>query len=376
MSYFKFELKRFLKNPKNQLCLGLLVLIFFGLFAFNEMSVNQMNEAVSREMVVANLREVTQEVSEYEALVKADPQDSERLEDLASAQLDKATLEAQLEALEAGDEVTYAELDNQANRKKLTKIKDRNSEEYQALAAKVRYYEAVKISGGKPSAMINGGWDTALVIGRSMMAWLSSTVIFVLLAVILADSVSSEIETTQIRFYPLVGGRKFSQLLTKLCVTVGVTYLVTLLSFVVLYFLKGYRDGWGTWTYPYMLTNQQFEPVWQVALWTAVVYLVALLFVSSLGQLLSLIFRRSLLVIGLIVLALTAFLTFQSEAWFQPLKKFLPFAYLSYGQIRYDMTYLFPQALGIGIAYLLGLSAIFMVFSWVLYRGYCDRRVV
>ena len=35
MDFFRFELKRFLKSPKNKICLILLAAIFLGLFIFN-----------------------------------------------------------------------------------------------------------------------------------------------------------------------------------------------------------------------------------------------------------------------------------------------------------------------------------------------------
>ena len=115
-------------------------------------------------------------------------------------------------------------------------------------------------------------------------------------------------------------------------------------------------------------------PIWQIVLQTLPLFLVALLFLASLGQLLSLIFKKSLVVIGLIVVFLTGFLTLSQEEWFQPLKKFFPFEYLGYGQLINDIKILPQNAFLIGVVYLLVLSLGFILASHYLYQHYYYRK--
>ncbi len=132
--------------------------------------------------------------------------------------------------------------------------------------------------------------------------------------------------------------------------------------------------AFGTWNYPYLYLDRTIVPIWQIVLQTLPLFLVALLFLASLGQLLSLIFKKSLVVIGLIVVFLTGFLTLSQEEWFQPLKKFFPFEYLGYGQLINDIKILPQNAFLIGVVYLLVLSLGFILASHYLYQHYYYRK--
>ena len=283
-------------------------------------------------------------------------------------------LSEELAALKKKDLEKVAQLEYQGLLTLLNSTTDKNSDDYQNLKASIRYREAVKAVGGSPSLSFNSTSEAAFSIGHIMTAWLSSTTIFVLITVLIADSLSSEIESSQIRFYQLLGGRKLKHLLIKLLVPILVTFLFTLLLFAVLYVAKGLLDSFGTWNYPYLYLDRTIVPIWQIVLQTLPLFLVALLFLASLGQLLSLIFKKSLVVIGLIVVFLTGFLTLSQEEWFQPLKKFFPFEYLGYGQLINDIKILPQNAFLIGVVYLLVLSLGFILASHYLYQHYYYRK--
>ncbi|CEN27287.1 hypothetical protein [Pseudolactococcus piscium] len=151
--------------------------------------------------------------------------------------------------------------------------------------------------------------------------------------------------------------------------------MVTVLTFAGIYLISGLLIGFGTWHYPYSLTNGRIFPIWQLSLKSLGLFLVSLLFIGSMGQLLSLIFKKSLVVIGLIVVCLTGFLTLEREVWFQPFKKFIPFEYLGYGRLINDIKILPDHFLLIGVVYLVGLSLIFLSISAYLYHQYYYRKV-
>ncbi|CAM3023492.1 ABC transporter permease [Lactococcus laudensis] len=375
MTLFYFELKRFIKNPKNKICLALLALIFFGLFVMEQTTFKQKFSEVNLVMTRENLQQTKHWVENLQNQAKLNPDDKETAQALLVAQENVKIFSSQLSALEKKDFDKFAELNNQQNSAQLKLIPQKDSDEYRSLVSNIKYYEAVKAVNGKMSATTNDTSESAFKVGYSAVAWLSSTAIFVLITVLIADTVSSEIESSQIRFYQLIGGRKFKHLLLKLGVPILSVLSVTFISFFCQYLIKGAMNSFGTWRYPYLMADGTIQPIWQVSLKAVLVFVVALIFIGSLGQLLALIFKKSLVVIGLIVVCLTGFLTLAQEEWFQLIKKFLPFEYLGYGQIINDAKILPNNALIIGLIYLVSLSLLFIVTSGYLYQHYHYRKV-
>ncbi|MDR1606752.1 MAG: ABC transporter permease [Streptococcaceae bacterium] len=322
-----------------------------------------------------NLQNTKQWTATLESESKSNPEDTTLRQDLLLAQEVEKLYSAEVLALKNKDLDKFTDLENQVNILQLKAISEKDSQEYRDLVSSIKYYDAVKKVKGKVAPIINDTSEAAFVTGRSALSWLSSTVIFVLLTVLIADVVSGEIESSQIRFYQLMGGRKFKHLLLKLLIPIMVVFSVTLLSFLLQYVINGLMNTFGTWRYPYQDSDSRLIPIWQVMLKTLGLFTATLLFIASLGQFLSLIFKKSLVVIGIIVILLTGFLTFEGEEWFQPIKKFLPFEYLGYGRLLNDVEILPSQSFMIGLFYLLSLSVVFILFSGYLYKHYYYRKV-
>lgn len=377
MQFFTIELKRFLKNPKNQVCLVLLFLFILGMFTVNQTVFRKRFAEADLAFIRLDYQQAQQAVNSLEKEVQLHPNDEGLAQALITAKKEHDFRDKQLTAVENNDFATFANLENQLNTSRLDSIpeKDRDSDEYRQLEAMVRYFNAIKSVNGNFSVSVNDSSDSAFIIGRSMVAWLSSTTIFVLVTVLIADGVSHDIESSQIRFYHLMGGRKPKQLVLKLVVPILAVFVTTLTVFLLCYVINGLFDGYGTWQYPYLMSNGIILPIWKMSLNTVTMFLVALIFIGSLGQFLSLIFKKSLVVIGLIVVFLTGFMTISQEEWFQPFKKFVPFEYLGYGQLINDVKILPSKAITIGIIYLTSMSLIFIVFSVYLYQHYYYRKV-
>lgn len=376
MNYLNFELRRFIKNPKNRICLVLLSTFFFGLFFMNQTVFHKTSMESDLTIAKLNLQQSSQTVTYLKQQSQLYPDDEDLLQNLTTAQKEEEILSEQVAALEVQDYEKYVYLGYQLNVSAIGTIMEKDSDEYRFLDAQIRYYEAVKEVKGTSSPIINETSESAFFTGRSMTSWLSSTVVFILIAVLIADSVSSEIESSQIRLYHLLGGRKFKHLLVKLCVPILVTFVVTIFTFFIIYLVKGLIDSFGTWNYPYLVEDGSIQPIWQITLATLVLYLFTLIFIGSLGQLLSLIFKKSLVVIGLIAVFLTGFMTLAQEEWFQPYKMFFPFEYMGFGQLLNDVLVLPKNAFAIGNLYLFGLSLVFIIISGYLYWNYHYRKVV
>lgn len=375
MIYYSFSLKKFLKNPKNKICLAMLVLVLFGLFIANKTVFKQKFYQSTLDVTTINIQQNEQMVLNVKNELKLNPDDDTLEESIKELENEKKLFQSQVEALKSNDLEKYANLVNQVNLLQIKKIPSDGSEEYLAISNSIKYYKNIKAVNGKMGITINDTSESAFTVGRSIIFWLSSTVIFVLLTVLIAENLSSEIETSQIRFYQIIGGRNFKQLIVNLLTPIIVVTIVTVISFIVLYLISGMQDSFGTWRYPYYTASGDIVPIYQLVIKSLILFIVSLLFIASLGQILSLIFKRSLVVIGIIVLFLTGFLTFEKEVWFQPLKKFFPFEYLGYGRLLNDAKFLPSNAFGIGLIYLLSLSFIFILCSSYLYKNYSYRKV-
>ncbi|MFC5630058.1 MULTISPECIES: ABC transporter permease [Streptococcus] len=375
MRFWVFESKKYLANPKNIICLSLLVFIIFGLFGFNQIVLKPKLAIHETEMVNLNLQESQRSVEELERMAQISPNDEEVNTQLGYAkEIYNIRLE-QKSALDKGDFSLYSDLENNLNKFQLSQIEDKDSKEYKEVMKRIDYHQSIKSVNGVPSIIINDTTDTSFVIGRTIVSWLSSTTFLVLFTILLADNLSSEIESSQIRLYHFLGRGKVSHLITKLIVPVFWTFLATIMSFGVLYLVKGVMDGFGTWQYPYLTEDKTIVPIWSITLKSVLLFLSSLFFITSLGQLLSLVFKKSLVTIGMIVVSLTGFATIAQEEWFQSMKKFFPFEYMGYDQILNDSAVLPDNVFLIGMTYLLTLSIIFFIISNYLYKNYFIRKV-
>lgn len=375
MKFFLFELKRFISNPKNKICLILLIVIFFGLFSVNQTIFKQKFYESDKAIVKLNLQQTKENIIQLERELLLNPTDSELEEYLELARKEEEITAEQLVALEKKDFRLFAQLEQTLVQGRMSLITDKSSEEYQDLLAKSNYYHAVVSSGGTFSSSANSVTDAAFLTGRLMMSWLSSTVIFIIVTVLVADSVSNEIESSQIRFYSLLNGRLFGHLIIKLLVPVFAVLVAVISAFSVIYVIQGGLDNFGTWHYPYLMTDGVLLPIWEIALRSIFLFIIALFYLGSLGQLLSLVLKKSLLVTGSIVVMQVAFLSFSQEEWFQSIKLFLPFEYLSYGQLLNDKIFLPDNAFVIGTIYLLVMILTFTLLSGYLYKNYYYRKV-
>ncbi|MGX7047828.1 ABC transporter permease [Pseudolactococcus piscium] len=355
--------------------MAILVLFFLVLFGFNQLLVNQQSKTRTLAATTTNLQQSQHSVAAIKTLVASAPEDTMLAKQLILAQADEKMFSEQLKALTADDLDRFATLAYKADLAAIKSGDIAGSDDDQYRLNSSNYYLAVKAVGGKMGLMANDAADASFKTGSAILHWLSATTLFVLITVLISDVVSADIESSQIRFYQLIGGRKFRQLVLKLLIPIGVVGVVTVLTFVGIYLISGLLNGFGTWRYPYLLSDGSIFPIWQLSLKSLGLFLVSLLFIGSLGQLLSLIFKKSLVVIGLIVVCLTGFLTLEKEVWFQPFKKFIPFEYLGYGRLTNDVKILPDHFLLIGVVYLVGLSLIFLSISAYLYHQYYYRKV-
>jgi ABC-2 type transport system permease protein len=376
MSFIYFEIKKFICNPKNIVCLVILMTLFTGLLIINNTTTASLSSEAEYTVIQANLQQSKQTIRQLENELKLTPTNKKISGILSDERFDEASFSQQFDALENNDWDLLAKLRNDWDIVKIGQISDKNSDAYKSYLQNINYYQAVKKSGGKHGLIANETTEAAFTLGYLVTSWLSATTIFVLITVLIADSFSTEIESSQIRFYQLIRGNRTGHLLRRLFAPLLVTFTITVIGLSLLYLVNGLIGDFGTWQYPYLLANGTIEPIWKVTLITLMLFFFALVFIGSLGQLLALIFKKSLIVVGLIVVMFTGFLTVTNQEWFQPMKKFVPLEYLSYGQIINDTTILPKNPVLIGSIFILSLSLLFFIISAFLYQHYYYRKVV
>lgn len=375
MEFLRFEVRKFLNNPKNRIVLAIFTMIFLGLFGFHQTIWNAQRQTMVMNTVKLNIQQVNQSVIELERYVLDNSSDDSMKKLLEDARTEYSLLTQQVTALESNDVLAFSDLDFQLDQLRLSTLsQEENPEEYQSIVARIHYHEAVKKVGGQAPIAINDSDGAAFFTGVRVLSWLSSTAILILFTVLLSDGVSSDIEDSQLNLYALVGRKNKLTLVVKLMVPVIITFAFTVSLFCLIYLIKGGIDGFGVWNYPYLSIGQDIFPIWEVVLKSLINAFLSLVFIASLGQLLSFIFRKSTVVIGMISLFLVAFMTFSKEEWFQPIKPFLPFEYMSYAQLMNDAEVLPAQAFTIGVLYLSSLSILFVIISNILYRNYYWRK--
>lgn len=188
----------------------MLVLVLFGLFIANKTVFKQKFYQSTLDVTTINIQQNEQMVLNVKNELKLNPDDDTLEESIKELENEKKLFQSQVEALKSNDLEKYANLVNQVNLLQIKKIPSDGSEEYLAISNSIKYYKNIKAVNGKMGITINDTSESAFTVGRSIIFWLSSTVIFVLLTVLIAENLSSEIETSQIRFYQIIGGRNFS----------------------------------------------------------------------------------------------------------------------------------------------------------------------
>lgn len=128
---------------------------------------------------------------------------------------------------------------------------------------------------------------------------------------------------------------------------------ILLLSFVDV-IIVGLENGFGSWDYPAYLVNIWSNPasdptlpdnmaisVGSVIVLSMLYLFVVLLFLATLGAVIAVIFKRSMVVIGIMALIILGWASIASFSEIQMIKRCLPFSYLNPVELLCQPKYLF-----------------------------------
>lgn len=212
---------------------------------------------------------------------------------------------------------------------------------------------------------------------------------FLAYAILVSTSFSSDFENKENRYYYFAGisARKnlILKILSGLLVTSAWLVLVSIVDIIVI----GFLNGFGSFNYPaYLINNigQQtlgYLPVDNMAISVGAVIVISLfylflvlVFLSSLGALLSIIFKKSLVVVGFVAILTLGYQLIANLAFMQSIRRFIPMSYLNPIELLCHPNYLWGQSsLGVGIVYLSIVSLIFAIGATILLKNNKLRRI-
>ena len=204
----------------------------------------------------------------------------------------------------------------------------------------------------------------------------TSVVTLSLLVILFGDFFAQKFETEKIRYYRLIRQAKSRTLLNHLLIPFLISLSFLLLTIIANYLVLGITSGnWGSLIYPYGQLSQVVTPYWQVDLWALGFLVLTLLFIITLSQLLAVIFKKKLVVVGIELLLIVGYDFIHQKDRVKPLIKFLPFEYLFGVSVVFpDEKYLFgTNSMLIGAGYLLICSLIFYLLTNLLYQKWLYR---
>lgn len=350
-----FELKSMIFSKSN-LIIGILLMLVIGLqFASHFYFLEADNE-----MVVKSLDSEILEIENH-----PDSSDPNWLENLKE----------QKDALLSRDYETYWDKKIENNRVFLDG--EFLPESGKLVKQQIAYYEYLKKNRLPFFATEISGNQGFTVFGRLMASFLSLTQI-VLLTVLLLSSFAMRFDSQQIRvlhLYRISPSRALiNHFIVALCSVIGLVLSTFILGLAV----WSSKFGLGSWIYPLGQGDFSITPIWRVTLWSLLYWILTCSFILSLGQLLSVLLRKSVLVIGLIFLMFASWSVIERKAFFGDIRKFFPFEYLNgvskilADRVAYPMFG--TNTMMIGAIYLLVCTILFTIITHVVFSRWVYRR--
>lgn len=214
---------------------------------------------------------------------------------------------------------------------------------------------------------------------------LSSSLFIVLFSSMISILVASGYESKENRFYRFAGIDLRKNLLIKVLSGTLATFAWILLSSIVYFLIIGVVNGFGAWNYPAYLGNVDFMRFTLTNITIAngildlgsVFYLFfVILFLASLGALISVFVKRSMVVVGVIALFVMGYSMIGKVSWIISIKRFIPFSYFEPLKLFGNPTDLFGRySLVVGASYLFVLSALFLSISIFVLKNQKIRSV-
>lgn len=380
----KFEIKKFCCTKKNFIilvifCLLLIVTHFFYLNSTRNIESIKPNMIEGIKYGISKAEESLQK-PEYPEDLKADTKNRILM------------LKGEKKALESNRFNDYFDIENKLNESNLKYNKDEKQlkEQNQVTQQSIDYYNLVKSRNLdfelQPGAQMHA-FGSFISLPLSSMFTSMYLLIF---SVLVSVQISSHFESKEFLFYDFAKISRRRTLLHKcnaaLTVTFGWILLISAIDIVIV----GFMDGFGSLNYPGYLKNpsktaMESTPGWkidnmaipngEIILISILYLLLILIFLATLGALLSTLFKRSLVVVGTLAVLIVGWSLVADEKSIQFIRPYVPMSYLNPIELLCYPFYLFGKnSLMVGVVYLLVLSVVCYFAAGLMMKNYKVRR--
>lgn len=395
MKDFKFELKKFILNKKNRYILVLISAIIVGYSTYTTISFTNLfknNTASLLQDVQTNEKSVQDSIKNIGEILKNTKVKTEvdSLNDtLNYFKQENVIYQKQVTALNANHINEYFYLQKEVDRLLLKQNDNQPSQQIngqdKALKQEIKYITTVQERHLNFEVMASMQSHAFGNFHQQFIPILSSSLFIVLFSSMISILVASGYESKENRFYRFAGIDLRKNLLIKVLSGTLATFAWILLSSIVYFLIIGVVNGFGAWNYPAYLDNVDFMRFTLTNITIAngildlgsVFYLFfVILFLASLGALISVFVKRSMVVVGVIALFVMGYSMIGKVSWIISIKRFIPFSYFEPLKLFGNPTDLFGRySLVVGASYLFVLSALFLSISIFVLKNQKIRSV-
>lgn len=375
MRLFKFEVLRFALNKKNKylmMILSFLVLLMtIFLLAQNpakqqlkslidnvKVNLSLTQENLKKELPKAELSQITQDELSYKKQL-----DALKRHHLDLYYTERASLDLRMLDSLASDKNSS----NQSlNKQQSTQIQKELN--YISLVQKRKLHFEI-MAGNQRKAF---GSLQQLILNPMFF----SSIFLLIFAILIAPSISLDFEGGENRFYNFAHISPQANLLMKTFSTTIFCYSWLILILFLEFLTIGFVSGFGSPNYPAFLPNNLNITNGLVDGLSLLYLLLILFFIASLGALLSSLFKKSLVVIGILAVIIVGYPLIENFPFLAKLRRFFPMSYFNPIQLLNNPDYLAGKySILVGALFLFTMSLIFLFGANLLLKKYRMRRI-
>lgn len=388
MKLFNFEFKRFVSSKRNKYLLAIISLLIVGYGAYQTLyEVNTLKNTIQIQLKQGakfNKNSASSAISKMKALLKSSKSEEERnslTSSLTSFQEDLEIYKKQIIAINTNKINEYYSLQAQLDNITLNRNAGQSQQAYIIQADNWANQELSYIRAVQKRRLNFEGTATTQMhsfgnFQQQFLPLLFSSLFIVLFASMVSITIASGLEKAENRTYYFMGISRSEDLFSKVFAGTLVTYGWILLASLVYFMVIGFVNGFGAWNYPAYLSNNIVIANGIVDGISLLYFLLIIIFLASLGALISALAKKSLVVVAVIAILVIGYSMIENVKWMKPLQRFIPMSYFNPSNLLNNPSSLFGKSsLIIGVIYLLGLSVIFLELANLVFKNYKIRRL-
>lgn len=389
-----FIFKKFISDPKNKIVALILFLsIFFFFISYQTVGLKMSTKYGLVSSTKVNVKSGEKGISELSEYLKGDIKEDEKANDEKLLDRMKQQLAVDKEKLEAATKKDYKEFYRLEEKNALLFLKSIDEEGEKSpmtgankdyFSSYITWYNQAKLTHQKFAEIIGAnasgfGWLNYLLSALGGLFGL------ILITVLCGDALGNEFPNG-LRFYHLLKKRRsklqfdylFVPIITALIIIVGGLIIPLIIAII--------QFGIGDYKFPEFVVNATYtQYAGELLIWKVIYFVLALLFITSLGQLISQFIKKAYISSAIIVLVLVGYSILETQKVMQDFIKWIPLTYLNITKVIYlsngdknwpdTGNYLFGHnSFWIGALMLLGCTIIFYSTTYFIFSKYTYRK--